>query len=106
MCQRYYQMVVGTSGAAPSSTGCDFAIQFPQQMRAAPTCSQAGVVTITDVASADFTQSSVSFTSVDGPSVYGHHIRFGNFSGLTTFRPYLWRNTNSTNNILLYSAEL
>ena len=106
LCQRYYQMVVGTSGCPASSTLCDFAIQFPQQMRAAPTCTQAGAVTITDVAASDFAQSSTGFSSVDGPSVYGHHIRLSNFTGLTTFRPYLWRNTNSTNNILLYSAEL
>ena len=106
LCQRYYQMIVGTSGCPASSTLCDFAIQFPQQMRAAPTCTQAGAVTITDVAASDFAQSSTGFSSVDGPSVYGHHIRLSNFTGLTTFRPYLWRNTNSTNNILLYSAEL
>lgn len=106
LCQRYYQMVVGTCGGSASSSTCDFAIQFPQQMRAAPTCSQAGVVTVTDVAASDFTQSSAAFTSVDGPSVYGHHIRLSNFTGITIYRPMLWRNTNSTNNILLYSAEL
>lgn len=106
LCQRYYQMVVGTMGVGYSTTQTDFAIQFPQQMRASPTCTQAGSITVSDTVAADFTQSSTGFSSVDGPSVYGHHIRLNNFTGLTTYRPYIWRNTNSSNNILLYSSEL
>jgi len=105
LCQRYYQNLIGTCGLTLSTIGCDFTILFPVVMRVSPTCTQAGVVTITDVTTSDFVQSAIGFSSISGPAELGHHIRLTNFSGLTPYRSMLWRNV-STATGLLYSAEL
>ena len=102
-CQRYYLISGASAGLSQSTTAVDFSIPFPQEMRADPTLGQQGVATITNVATADFAQSSTSISSVNIDQ-RGAHVRLLNFSGLTTAATYLWRNFNS--NLLTFDSEL
>ena len=102
-CQRYYLISGASAGLSQNTTNVDFSIPFPQEMRADPTLGQQGVATITNVATADFAQSSTSISSVNIDQ-RGAHVRLLNFSGLTTAATYLWRNFNS--NLLTFDSEL
>jgi hypothetical protein len=73
-------------------------------MRATPTLSAGGALTVTDGA-ANYTQSSLSITGVQG-TVNGVTFNAGNFSGLTTYRPCMNNGTASAVGSLAYSAEL
>ena len=85
-CQRYYQLINGMVGLAGSTTNVDMTVQFPVEMRSAPTQGLAGPFRITDTA-ADFIQSSANLLYTNLTTT--RHARFimGNFSGLTTHRP-------------------
>lgn len=107
LCQRYYQRVQPAgAGITASTTACDFTFHLPVVMRAGATLSLASPLVISDVVAADFTQSSINIVDGSGwatnDGTYAH-IRFGNFTGLTNYRPYLWRNPG---NPLQFNAEL
>ena len=105
-CQRYYQETTTFHGHGHSvgntAVGTLF---FGTKMRASPSISATGVITITDGYSGDFTQSSVSVGKYSGTSLtYGYFITVSNFSGLTTNRTYFHRHNNS--NRFTLDAEL
>ena len=78
-CQRYMQLVDTGAGLVASATLVDIVSSWIE-MRAAPTLSQTGVVTVTNRA-ANYTQSSSSVTVIDG-TVRGGIIRLDNFTSL------------------------
>ena len=84
-CQRYFQTIRGMVGYAASSTAFQTSIQFPKIMRAAPSASLGSTLRISDGAS-NFTQSSTSVTQQQSLDDRWYGL-FGNFSGLTQFRP-------------------
>jgi hypothetical protein len=104
LCQRYYQRQSGFLAIAGSSTSTGTSINFGTEMRASPSLSSSGVLTLSDVSAADFTQSSAS-VNIAGGRVNARSIFFDmtTFSGLTTNRPMA--NVNTGNSIIL-SAEL
>jgi len=99
-CLRYYQKITGFVGYGINSTIFQASYSFPTPMRANPSASQSAVLTISDGVS-NFSQSSTSITtqSAQVGSWYGF---FGNFSGLTQFRPH----SKTTTDAILFDAEL
>jgi len=106
LCQRYYQVNEGFAGSAGNTTSFTGNINFVVTMRASPTVGQTAVLEITDVANADFTQSSTNISITTGTRVTTNAIQFtsNNFSGLTVNRP-LQSNPNESGKVTL-SAEL
>lgn len=104
LCQRYFSLtpLVGT-GIASGTTSFDFVPAYPVQMRATPTFTANSTLTITDVTSADYSQSSALLSSVIASGSTSAFLRFGNFSGLTAGKVYIARNANMFVNT---SAEL
>lgn len=102
-CQRYFRRVGSFIGKAPNTTQVDFPLSHPD-MRAVPTISASAVIEITDVTTADFSQSSVSFTTVDVDAEGGRY-RASNFSGLTTGGIYIMDRRTGRGPITL-SADL
>jgi len=104
LCQRYYQRQSGFLAIAGSSTSAASCINFGTEMRASPSISVSGVLTLSDVSAADWTQSSAS-VSIPSSRVNTKSIFFDmtTFSGLTANRPMA--NVNTSNSIIL-SAEL
>jgi hypothetical protein len=93
--------MIGASGGA---TEIYASIPFSVQMRANPTLSLSGIMKFSDIAAANFDQSSASVIIDSGRiSIRGVNAGFQNFSGLTNFRPYIHQ---ITGNSLLLSAEL
>jgi hypothetical protein len=103
-CQRYFALtpIVGT-GIAAGTTGCDFVLSYPVQMRATPTYQQNTAIVITDSNTADYTQSSANISSVVSSGSTSVFLRYGNFTGLTAAKAYIARNANMFTNV---SAEL
>jgi hypothetical protein len=99
-CQRYYQKITGFVGYGISSTAFQASYSFPTPMRANPSASQSAVLNISDGAS-NFAQSSTSLTTQKA-QVGSWFGLFGNFSGLTQFRPHSKTNTDE----ILFDAEL
>jgi microcystin-dependent protein len=102
-CQRYYQIGGLSEVHAVTTTAVDGTARFITEMRAAPTASilgnglaQIGIVNV-----ADYNQSSSSFFMVANTN--GAFFTLGNFSGLTAFRPYVWK-VNANN--IGFTAEL
>jgi len=104
LCQRYYQQQFTFSAYASNTTTIQASAPCIISMRATPTLSAGGALTVTDGA-ANYTQSSLTITSVFGTS-NGISFNAGNFSGLTQFRPYMSNGATSSVGSLAYSAEL
>jgi len=104
MCQRYFALapIYGT-GIACTTTTWDCTFAFPVPMRATPTMSANTTVTITNVTTADYTQSSANINTDVNTGSATSHLRFGNFTGLTAGNIYQVRNGNIYVNA---SAEL
>jgi hypothetical protein len=102
-CQRYYQVGGLTSVHAISATGCDATTRFATEMRTAPTAQVLGNgrVTIGIINLADYQQSASSIFMVASTS--GAFFTFGNFSGLTQYRPYIWK---INGNQIAFSSEM
>jgi len=103
LCQRYFALaVVARTVIASTTTTVDTAIAYPVQMRASATVTARSVITLTNVVSANYAQSSASITVFDvgNSSVY---MRFNNFTGLTAGNVYLARYDDMFINV---SAEL
>ena len=100
-CQRYFQKVSFLGGIASGGGSANMTSTYGVTMRAGPTVSLSGALSITD-GSADFTQSSANIsTYVSVPT--GFYGAFSNFTGLTTSRPAFATQPTAT---LLASAEL
>jgi hypothetical protein len=102
-CERYFQIVTGQMCSGANSTTVYGGVNFRTQMRSAPSVSLSAAMTVTD-ASADYTQSSanISITASRANST-GAQIGMGNFSGITTHRPY---STTITASQIQFNAEL
>ena len=86
MCQRYYRKVMSADGVAYSATQARFNIDN-RIMRSPPVVSISGIMSITDVAAANFTQSSANVSSFNIIPEYSG-VDLGNFAGLTSMRFY------------------
>jgi len=91
LCQRYYQVSENFIGGAGNTTSFTGNINFIVTMRASPTVGQTAVLSITDIANADFSQSStnISITTGTRVTINAVSISANNFSGLTTNRPLI-----------------
>jgi hypothetical protein len=88
MCQRYYQVRTSGSGTAANSTTFVGTIPFAVDMRASPTVGLTSALQVTDMWSADYTQSSSNISiSSSRVSTNGVNIGAANFSGMTQARP-------------------
>jgi hypothetical protein len=108
LCQRYYQRVSGFvcgSGTA-GLVGCSTSVMFKTEMRASPSVGLTAVLSVTQVNSNDYTQSSIN-VSIAGAgarvSTLGVNASFDNFPTLPTNCP-LPSLVNS--GVLTLSAEL
>jgi hypothetical protein len=107
LCQRYYQTIGAAVGSGNfyDSTQILGGVAFPVQMRASPTLSATGGLVFSDTA-ANFTQSSAVFTDSQ-ISKEGMFFRINNLTPATTaYRFYTFSSTNSSNRLMLLSAEL
>jgi len=91
LCQRYYQVSENFIGGAGNTTSFSGNINFIVTMRASPTVGQTAVLSITDIANADYSQSSTNISITTGTRVTTNAISItaNNFSGLTTNRPLI-----------------
>lgn len=104
LCQRYYETaLMGLAGAAGASSVVWLAWKFIVTKRTTPSISNNSVITIWDPATAVYTQSSTGI-SASYQTTSGVSLLATNFSGLTTFRPYLTQ--NGAESALSASAEL
>jgi hypothetical protein len=106
-CQRYFQTIGAAVGSGNfyDSTQILGGVAFPVQMRASPTLSATGGLVFSDTA-ANFTQSSAVFTDSQ-ISKEGMFFRINNLTPATTaYRFYTFSSTNSSNRLMLLSAEL
>jgi hypothetical protein len=88
LCQRYYQVRTSGSGTAANSTNFVGTVPFAVDMRASPTVGLTSALQVTDMWSADYTQSSPNISiSSARVSTSGVNINAGNFSGMTQARP-------------------
>jgi len=103
LCQRYYQLQSGFLAIAGSSTTAASCINFGTEMRASPSISLSGLISLSDISAADWTQSSAS-VSIPANRVNTRSIFFDmtTFSGLTANRPM----ANTLANRVILSAEL
>ena len=104
LCQRYYQQQFTFNGYASNTTAIQASAPCIISMRATPTLSAGGVLTVTDGV-ANYAQSSLSITGVTG-TPNGISFNAPNFSSLTQFRPCMSNGTASSVGSLAYSAEL
>ena len=104
LCQRYYQQQFAFNGYASNTTTIQASAPCIISMRATPTLSAGGALTVTDGA-ANYAQSSLSITGVTG-TPNGVSFNAANFSSLTQFRPCMNNGTASSVGSLAYSAEL
>jgi len=102
-CQRYYQIITaGTTTGINSTTQVAFNPTFAPMRSSSITFALTGALGITDVYTADFTQSSSNITTNSNNGVSGAILSFGNFTGLTAYRGYSLKSTNQ----ITASAEL
>jgi len=104
LCSRYFQKVSNISGVGQGLTSMAGTTPFIVIMRTGPTLGQLGTFSISDGYTADFSQSSIS-SSLLGSNDTSAFLSLGNFSGLTTGRPYFGQRFNTTG-YLTFSAEL
>ena len=109
LCQRYYFVVTGNksnssypalgSGNIQSSTNARIYVKYPVDMRAAPTASISGTITISCDTDRSSTSIGVAYNGISS-SMLGFTISSGTTSnGATAY-------TNGTNNYVDFSAEL
>lgn len=94
LCQRYCQRVYPSgAGIGDTTTTAVFGFQVPVPMRAQATLALNAPAMISDTVATDFSQSSASVAEVVGATNNGSYflLRFANFTGLTAYRPYVWR---------------
>jgi len=106
--QRYFQKYAGFTCVGSSATEVGLSIAYITTMRATPSVSQTGVLTIENMGVADVTQSSTSISlRSNRANATGAALTLNNFSGLTQFRPFIQNvNHNGTDNYITLSAEL
>ena len=104
LCQRYFANVPVTGmGIAFSNTTWDGQFSLPVPMRAQVTATAFSVITVSNVTTSDFGQSSPNINAVISLGATSVHLRFGNFTGLTGGSAYLARNADMYTS---FSAEL
>ena len=105
LCQRYFQRIDGMIGSAGSSTQVYISVNYPIEMRSNPTLNISGAMEVTDIAAANYSQSSAHVAINGGTQLTTRGVIafFNNFSGMTTYRPMLF--LGHVNRLLL-SAEL
>ena len=88
-CQRYLRLIVpeGT-GIANTEPNPIFTIRFPG-MRAAPIVTATAVITITDIATANYTQAGPNISLITGAADFGL-FKIQSFTGLTAGKSYLY----------------
>jgi hypothetical protein len=106
--QRYFQKYAGFTCVASSATEIGMSIAYITTMRATPSVSQTGVLTVENMGVADVTQSSTSIAlRSNRANATGAALTLTNFSGLTQFRPCIHNvNFSGTDNYITFSAEL
>jgi hypothetical protein len=106
-CQRYFQRrQLGFNGVGGTGAIVYMQASLPVAMRANPAYSATGAIQITDIYTADYTQSSTQIQvwqslSSDVPVTVAS-VSMGNFSGLTQGRTYFL----STSQSIFLSSEL
>jgi hypothetical protein len=102
-CEPYYQLISGQVVFAANTAVVTCSLNFRTPMRAAPSVTLSAPMKITD-ASADFTQSSSNASFIASRvDTRGGQIALGNFTGLTSLRPYT---TTILDSQIILSAEL
>jgi len=104
LCQRYFQQLFSFQAYASNTTTIQGSAACIISMRATPTLSAGGALTVTDGA-ANYAQSSLSFGGTTG-TLNGLAFNADNFSGLTQFRPCMNNSASTSVGSLAYSAEL
>ena len=106
LCQRYYQTISAAMGVGNYYSSAQIQAVIPHlcTMRSAPSIGYTGALNFTDSQS-NFTQSSGNVSSTQA-ATEGSMVVFGNFSGVTGFRPYYFTSPNSSNRLITLSAEL
>jgi hypothetical protein len=103
MCQRYYQVITaGAAVAINNTTQVVMSLVFPTMRTNSITFALTGPLRITDVFTADFTQSPAQITTNQNNGPNGATVSFGSFSGLTAYRNYSMTSFNQ----ITASAEL
>ena len=104
LCQRYFANVPVTGfGIAFSNSTWDGQFSLPVPMRASTTATANSAITVSNVTTADYGQSSPNINAVISLGATSAHLRFGNFSGLSGGAGYLARNADMYTS---FSAEL
>jgi subtilisin family serine protease len=107
LCQRYFQRINSFVCTTSTSTDMGGSILFPVTMRTAPSVSSNAAIT-TDDGQSSFSQSAASaYITGSGTTRItnqGGYLGFGNFTGLTNFRVYMFQNAEAAR--ILLSAEL
>jgi hypothetical protein len=92
MCERYYQVINSSMSISTGTTAVRCSFNLRTYMRSQPTVSQTGVYNANYPGVGTFTQSSVNVAVETGDdSAYGLLADFGNFTGLTAQRVYMFR---------------
>lgn len=100
--QRYLRRISAACGRANSTSNVQMSLTHPG-MRAAPAYSATGALTVTDMVTADFTQSAAQIGTVHDRSADGGRVDLGLFSGLTSGTQVV---LTSLGGAILASAEL
>jgi hypothetical protein len=100
-CQRYFRLADTAAAVGQNSTNVQMSIQHTG-MRVAPTVATSAALTITDVTTANFTQSSGNIAIQDN-SVNGGRYTASNFTGITNNRFYIYLTSGGS---IQLSAEL
>ncbi len=104
LCQRYYQTSTNAQAIANGSTSMIFTIGMQVTPRAAPTVGLTGVYSVSDIYTADQTQSSATVGTLYGYSSNALLVATSSWSGLTSGRLYFSRYNNA--NVFTLSSEL
>ena len=104
LCQRYFQQLFSFQAYASNTTTIQGSAACIISMRATPTLSAGGALTVTDGA-ANYAQSSLNFGGTSG-TLNGLAFNADNFSGLTQFRPCMNNSASTSVGSLAYSSEL
>jgi hypothetical protein len=92
LCERYYQVINSSMSISTGTTAVRCSFNLRTYMRSQPTVSQTGVYNANYPGVGTFTQSSVNVAVETGDdSAYGLLVDFGNFTGLTAQRVYMYR---------------
>jgi hypothetical protein len=103
LCQRYYQVITaGLATATNSTTRIALAATFAPMRTTTPTFSLSSNLVITDLYTANITQSASQITTNINNGNNGATLSFDNFSGLTAYRGYQLQGSQ----FILASAEL